>query len=322
MNPSIQTANNLEAQSLSPTTHSLSPDGIINPYPWTLSIVIPAFNEGETIGTIIQQVRQLHPYAELIVVDDHSSDNTTNVARDAGAKVIRRPYNIGNGAGVKTGVRAATGDVVVIMDGDGQHNPNDIARLLSYLDEYDMVIGARSREGQQNFTRWLGNTALNKLGSYLTGMEMQDLTSGFRAFRRSILLDYIHLLPNQFSWPTTSALAFVKGGYHVRFEPIAMLRRQGGQSKQKLFKNGFKFTIIIFRIISLFNPLRVFIPVSIVFFVLSIISYVLGALSDNDWLHLPPTALFCLISTVFFFFFGLMAEMISALRLERIRHHE
>jgi len=290
-----------------------------SPFPWTVSIVIPAFNEAATIGGVVHEVRTRYPELEIIVVDDHSADATVEIATTAGARVITRPYNIGNGAGVKTGVRAATGEIVIIMDGDGQHNPADIERLLSYIGDYDMVIGARSRSGQENWLRWLGNSALNGLGSYLTGMEMQDLTSGFRAFRRSILLDYIHLLPNQFSWPTTSALAFAKAGYHVRFEPIAMQRRQGGRSKQKLLKNGFKFTIIILRIISLFNPIRVFMPVSGFFFVLCIISYVLGALNDNNWLHLPPTALFCLIATMFFFCFGLLAETIAALRFERIR---
>lgn len=296
-----------------------TPQVAANPWPFSLSIVIPAYNEGTTIGNIIAQVHELHPYAEVVVVDDCSSDNTALVASAAGANVISRPYNIGNGAGVKTGVRAATGDVVIIMDGDGQHNPADISRLLGHIGRYDMVIGARSRAGQQNWIRWLGNSLINRLGSYLTGLKMEDLTSGFRAFRRDILLHYIHLLPNQFSWPTTSALAFAKAGYHVRFEPIAMQRRQGGRSHQKLLKNGLKFTIIIFRIISLFNPLRIFIPVMLLFILLSVVSYFLGVANDGNWLHLPPTAMFCLIAALFFFFFGLLAEMISALRFERVR---
>ncbi len=281
--------------------------------------MIPAYNEGATIGVIVEQLRRDLPYAEVVVVDDCSSDGTADYAEQAGARVVRRPYNIGNGAGVKTGVRTATGDVVVIIDGDGQHNPADIPRLLELIGPYDMVIGARNRQGQQNAIRWLGNSAINWLGSYLTGMKMEDLTSGFRAFRRRVLLDYIHLLPNQFSWPTTSALAFAKGGYHVRFEPIAMQRRQGGRSHQKLLRNGFRFTIIIFRIISLFNPLRVFLPVTGLFLLLCMLSYGLGVAADGRWLHLPPTALFCLIAALFFFFFGLMAEMIAALRFERAR---
>lgn len=296
-----------------------TPQVAANPWPFSLSIVLPVYNEGTTIGGIITQVRDLHPYAEILVVDDCSSDDTATVAAAAGARVISRPYNIGNGAGVKTGVRSAAGDVVVIMDGDGQHNPADITSLLSHIGRYDMVIGARSRAGQQNWVRWFGNAAINRLGSYLTGLKMEDLTSGFRAFRRTILLHYVHLLPNQFSWPTTSALAFAKAGYHVRFEPIAMLRRQGGRSHQKLLKNGFKFTIIIFRIISLFNPLRIFIPVMLLFMLLSVISYFLGVANDGNWLHLPPTAMLCLIAALFFFFFGLLAEMISALRFERVR---
>ena len=291
-------------------------------WPWTISVVIPARNEGATIGHVVAQVQTQLPYAEILVVDDCSSDDTADQAEAAGAKVIRRPYNIGNGAGVKTGVRHAQGEIVIVLDGDGQHDPADIPRLLALIGPYDMVIGARSRDSQQNIIRWLGNSAINWLGSYLTGLKMDDLTSGFRAFRRSILLDYIHLLPNQFSWPTTSALAFAKAGYHVRFEPIQVRRRQGGRSHQKLLKNGFKFTIIIFRIISLFNPLRVFIPVMGLFLVLCVISYGLSVANDGRWLHLPPTALFCLIAALFFFFFGLLAEMISALRFERAREDQ
>ncbi|HEY1015052.1 MAG TPA: glycosyltransferase family 2 protein [Herpetosiphonaceae bacterium] len=290
-----------------------------NPWPFALSIVIPAFNEGHKIGEIVGRIRRDYPYAELIVVDDHSSDDTADQAERAGAAVIRRPYNIGNGAGVKTGVRAASGEVVVIIDGDGQHDPADIGRLLALIGPYDMVIGARSRSGQQNWIRWLGNAAINRLGSYLTGMEMKDLTSGFRAFRRPILMHYLHLLPNQYSWPTTSALAFAKGGYHVRFEPIEMRRRQGGQSHQKLFKNGFKFATIIFRIVSLFNPLRVFAPVSGLFLLLSLVSYLLSVANNGGVFHMPPTAMLAFISALFFFMFGLLAEMIAALRLERYR---
>lgn len=298
-------------------THSTPATDAANPWPWSISFVIPAFNEAATIATIIGELRASYPYAEIVVVDDHSQDGTADIAEQAGARVIRRPYNIGNGAGVKTGVRAATGEIVVIIDGDGQHRPSDIPKLLTHIGPYDMVVGARSRTGQQNWVRWMGNLAINQLGSYLTGMKMNDLTSGFRAFRRSVLLEYIHLLPNQFSWPTTSALAFAKGGYHVRFEPITMQPRQGGQSHQKLLRNGFKFGFIIFRIISLFNPLRVFLPIMVMFLVLSVISYFLSILSGDTWLHLPPTALFCLIAAMFFFCFGLLAETISALRFER-----
>src|SRR5262245_33056304 len=199
-------------------------------WPFSVSIVIPAFNEGRTIGGVIGAALAQCPNAEVIVVDDASQDDTAQQAQAAGARVIRRPYNIGNGAGVKTGIRAATGDVVLILDGDGQHDPNDIPRLLAQIGAYDMVIGERDRAGQQNTLRWLGNSALNRLGSYLVGMEMRDLTSGFRAMRRSVIGEFLHLLPNQFSWPTTSALALAKAGYHVRFEPIAAHRRLAGHS--------------------------------------------------------------------------------------------
>src|SRR6266540_6260664 len=153
-------------------------------WPFSVSIVIPAMNEGHTIGRVIRAVQAQCPDAEIVVVDDASRDNTADEAAAAGARVIRRPYNIGNGAGVKTGIRAATGDVILILDGDGQHDPADIPRLLAHIGPYDMVIGERDRAGQQNLLRWLGNSTLNRLGSYLVGLEMRDLTCGFRAMRR------------------------------------------------------------------------------------------------------------------------------------------
>ena len=197
-------------------------------WPFSVSVVIPAMNEGQTIGRVIRAVQAQCPDAEIVVVDDASRDNTADEAAAAGARVIRRPYNIGNGAGVKTGVRAATGDVVVVIDADGQHDPADIPRLLAYIDRYDMVIATRpDRTSQQNAVRWLGNNALNAFGSYLVQMELKDLTSGFRAMRRSVLLELLHLLPNKFGWPVTTALAFATAGYHIRFEPIAMHKRDG-----------------------------------------------------------------------------------------------
>src|SRR5262249_44314856 len=158
------------------------------------------------------------------------------------------------------GVRAARGDVVLILDGDGQHDPADIPRLLAHIGPYDMVIGARDRVGQQNALRWLGNSALNRLGSHLVGMQMQDLTSAFRAMRGTIILEFLRRLPNQFSWPTTSARVFANAGYHIRFEPIVTRKRTIGQSSQKLMRNGIKFVLIILRIVTLFAPLRLFFP--------------------------------------------------------------
>ena len=196
-------------------------------WPFSVSVIIPARNESHAIGTVVRGVLEQCPDAEVIVVDDASTDDTPMQAELAGARVIRRPYNIGNGAGVKTGVRAATGDVVVVVDADGQHNPADIGRLLQYIGAYDMVIGARDRTGQQNTFRWLGNSLLNWLGSYVAGMPMEDLTSGFRVMRRSIMLEFVSLLPNQFFFAIWAgpimiqASALSLGGAWTPFTPIA-----------------------------------------------------------------------------------------------------
>ncbi|HET7601309.1 MAG TPA: glycosyltransferase family 2 protein [Gemmatimonadales bacterium] len=283
-------------------------------WPFSVSVIVPAFNEEATIAGVVEAVARRVPRAEIVVVDDASQDQTAARAAAAGARVIRRPYNLGNGAGVKTGIRAASGDVVVIVDGDGQHDPADIPRLLAHLGSYDMVIGARNRAGQQNFGRWLGNTLLNRLGSYLVGAEMRDLTSGFRAMRRDVITQFLHLLPNRFSWSTTSALAFVKAGYHVRFEPIAMRKRMGGQSGQVLLPNGVRFTLIILRIATLFSPLRIFFPIFVALELLAAAAYGWSVARGGPWLHLPPSTVMFFLGGIVLFLFGLISEQIASLR--------
>ncbi|HEU4325893.1 MAG TPA: glycosyltransferase family 2 protein [Roseiflexaceae bacterium] len=282
-------------------------------WPFSVSVVIPARNEAASIGRVVRGVLEQCPDAEVLVVDDASTDRTAEEAEAAGARVIRRPYNIGNGAGIKTGVRNATGDVLIVIDADGQHDPADIPRLLRHIGPYDMVIGERDRAGQQNWVRWAGNSALNRLGSYVVGMPMRDLTSGFRAMRRSVMLEFVHLLPNQFSWPTTSALAFAKGGYHIRFEPITVRRRESGQSAQKLLRNGIKFTLIILRIVSLFAPLRVFFPVSLAMVLLSGLAYLASVAASGIWLKIPNATVALFVGAVVIFMFGLLAEQIASL---------
>jgi glycosyltransferase involved in cell wall biosynthesis len=285
-------------------------------WPFSVSIIIPAMNEAATIGQVIRDVQAQCPDAEIVVVDDASRDDTADQAAAAGARVIRRPYNVGNGAGVKTGVRAASGDVVVIVDADGQMDPAEIPRLLSQIGPYDMVIGERDRAGQQNLIRWLGNSALNRFGSYLVGMDMRDLTSGFRAMRRSIMLEFLHLLPNRFSWPTTSALAFAKAGYHIRFEPIQMRKRQGGASTQKLLRNGVRFGLIILRIVTLFSPLRVFFPIFVALELLSLLAYFWSIANGDRWLHIPPSTGIFFLGGIIILLFGLISEQIASLRFK------
>ncbi len=286
-------------------------------WPFSISVVIPAFNEAQTIGRVIRAVREQCRDAEIIVVDDYSRDATAEQATAAGARVIRRPYNIGNGAGVKTGVRSATGDVIVVIDADGQHDPADIPRLLEHIDGYDMVIATRpDRSSQQNAVRWLGNSALNAFGTYLVQMEMKDLTSGFRAMRRAALLDLLHLLPNKFGWPVTAALAFATAGYHIRFEPIAMRKREAGQSTHKLFRNGVSKGLIILRMITLFSPLRIFFPLFLLLEALALAAYLWSVARGDAWLHLPASTVMFFLGGIVIFLFGLISEQIASLRFK------
>ena len=191
------------------------------------SIVIPAFNEAASIGAVVRDLASAADWLEILVIDDGSTDETGARAAESGARVIRHPYNKGNGAAVKSGIRQATGLFILIADADGQHRPADAARLVSHLDAYDLVIGARSVATHASIARRLGNAALNAIASYLTAQSIPDLTSGFRAARRDHLLEFIHLLPNGFSTPTTTTLAFMRAGYSVRFEPIEAAQRAG-----------------------------------------------------------------------------------------------
>src|SRR5205085_9679809 len=222
--------------------------------PGLVSIVIPAFNEGGSIAEVVGVLRAAAPWREIIVVDDGSSDGTGDSAAGAGATVVRLPYNMGNGAAVKNGIRRASGEYILIVDADGQHPPEEALRIVSRLGEYDLVIGARSTETQATQARRAGNGALNWLASYLTGREIPDLTSGFRAARAAGLREFLHLLPNGLSTPTTTTLSFIKGGYTVMFEPI-QARQRTGQSKIRLARDGAKFLLIIFKIVTLFSPM-------------------------------------------------------------------
>lgn len=288
-------------------------------YPFTVSVVIPAYNEAHGIARVLAAVRTYLPDAELLVIDDASSDETTARAQAAGARVLRHPLNKGNGAAVKTGIRNATGEVILLMDADGQMDPAYIPLLLGKLDDgYDMVVGARTPETQgDSLARRLGNAALDRLGSYLVEMPVHDLTSGYRAMRRAVILEFVHLLPNRYSYPTTSTLALAQAGYSVGFVPITGQRRQGGQSRQKLFRNGVKFGLIILRMISLFAPLRVYFPVALALHGLALLSFLISFfITDPErGLYIPNSAVGLFVGGIIVFMFGLLAEQIAALRL-------
>ena len=248
----------------------------------------------------------------MLVIDDGSTDGTGKAAGDAGARVLRHPYNKGNGASVKTGIRAATSDWIAIVDADGQHRTDDAKRIVDKLGDFDLVIGARDPRTQATAGRRIGNAVLNRLASYLTERPIPDLTSGYRAARREYLLEFIHLLPNGFSTPTTTTLAFIKAGYNVAFEPIAALPRVGS-SKIRLASDGAKFFLILLKVITIFSPLRIFAPVSGIAFAVGA-GY--GAWNYVYHARIPNGAVLLLMFSVIVILVGLISEQIATLRFE------
>ena len=246
------------------------------------------------------------------MVDDGSTDATAEQARAAGASVVSHPYCKGNGAAVKTGIRRATGEYVLIVDGDGQHQAADAARLVARLGEYDLVIGARSTGTQATQMRLLGNAALNWLAGYLSGRTIPDLTSGFRGARRSQLREFLHLLPNGFSTPTTTTLAFIKAGYNVCFEPIEAAQRVG-HSKIRFARDGVKFLLIVMKIVTLYSPFRVFLPISLASFLLGA-GYAAWTIATQS--HVTNSSVLLIMLAVIVFLVGLVSEQIAALRFE------
>jgi glycosyltransferase involved in cell wall biosynthesis len=285
-----------------------------------ISVIVPAFNEGIVIGNVIKQIRavvnKLDKYHEIIVIDDGSADNTAQNARDAGAIVIQHPYNIGNGAAVKTGIRHARGKILVTIDGDGQHDPNDILRLVNQIGPYDMVVGSRSRESDTAAHRDVANMVFNSLATYISGRKIEDLTSGFRAVKTHIARQFVYLLPNQFSYPSTITLSIVRAGYSLGYESIRFSRRDGKtKSKVKPLQDGLRFLMIILKIAVFYAPLKIFVPLSIIIFLLGV-SYGLMRIFVLSAPYGQTSAL--LMSTaVLTFLVGLVSEQIAQLRFDR-----
>lgn len=278
-----------------------------------LTIVIPAYNEEKSIARVVERTRAMKPLCEVVVVDDGSTDRTSEEAIRAGARVVRHPYNKGNGAAVKTGIRAARGEVVLLLDADGQHPPEDIDRLLQHIGEYDLVVGARTA-GQAGLHRGFANWVYNSLASYLVESKIPDLTSGFRCFKRDKVLEFIHLLPNGYSYPTTTTMCFIKSGYNVQFVPIVAHKRVG-KSKLKIWRDGIKFFTIIFKIITLFNPIKIFLPVALVWFLAGLIYGISNVILKGN---IPNGAALLISVSVIIFLSGLISEQIASLRFERI----
>ncbi len=275
-----------------------------------LSVVIPAKNEARSLSSVLGGVRQHAADAEIIVVNDGSTDDTAAVARAAGAQVIDHPYSKGNGAAIKTGARAATGDVIIFMDADGQHSPADIPRLLAKLAEgYDLVVGARGRGSQASLARGFGNWLYNKLASWIVGHRVPDLTSGFRAVRARAFREFLDLLPNGFSYPTTSTMAFFRAGYGVAFVDIVAAKREG-KSHIRLARDGGRFLLIIFKIGTLYSPLKVFVPVSAFFFASGCWYYSYTYIMDGRFTNFGALLF---TAAVLIFMIGLLSEQITQL---------
>lgn len=284
------------------------------PTPLKLSIILPARNESGAVGQTVARIRALYPEAEIIVVNDGSTDATAAVATQAGAHVISKPYGMGNGAAIKTGARAARGDVLVFMDADGQHDPADIPRLLAKLDEgYDMAVGARADGSQASVGRGLANGFYNRLASWMTNHPVLDLTSGFRAARADKFREFIHLLPNGFSYPTTSTMAFFRSAYPVAYVPIVAAKRVGTSHIRPL-RDGVRFLLIIFKIATLYSPLKLFAPVAVGFALLGLGWYGYTYATEGRFTNMSALLL---SASVIVFLIGLISEQITNLTYKR-----
>ncbi len=286
----------------------------------SVSIILPALNEASSITELIREIKRLHPDAEVIVVNDGSQDNTSEAAAAAGATVINHPYRCGNGAAIKSGARQAQGEILVFLDGDGQHDPADISQLLTRMDDgYDLAIGARQgRADQANWARWCGNLAYNRLAALLVGHPVDDLTSGFRAVRRTLFLSILDLLPNGFSYPTTSTMAFFRAGHRVVFVPISVRERTANTNSHiRLLHDGARFFTIIFRVATLYSPLKVFVPVAALLFLSGGAYYAYTFLTEGRFTNM---GVLLLVSSIFVFLIGLLSEQITTLIYMNLRH--
>lgn len=275
-----------------------------------ISIVLPAKNESGAIGKTIVQIQQLQLVHEIIVVNDGSTDSTQAVAEHAGATVVTHPYSKGNGAAIKTGARSATGDIIVFMDADGQHDPQYIPHLLEKIEQgYDLVVGARQKGSQASVGRGIANTLYNNLATYMTEQKVEDLTSGFRAVRADKFREFLYLLPNGFSYPTTSTMAFFRAGYSVTYVPIHAAKRIGKSHIQPI-KDGVRFFLIIFKIATLFSPLKMFLPIAVLLFMMAT-----GWYGYTLWDAGRFTNMSALLYTgsIMIFLMGLISEQITAL---------
>jgi glycosyltransferase involved in cell wall biosynthesis len=280
-----------------------------------ISVILPAKNESEGLRQTLPALRLCFPEAEIIVVDDGSTDATASVADELGATVLSSPYSMGNGAAIKRGARAASGDILVFMDADGQHDPALVQQLLDKLDAgFDMAVGARNASGQANTGRGAANAFYNRLASWMTGHKVADLTSGFRAVRADRFREFLHLLPNGFSYPTTSTMAFFRSAYSVAYVPILVARRVGTSSHIRPLRDGLRFLLIIFKIATLYSPLKLFAPTAIVFGLLGLGYYAYTFITEHRFTNMSALLL---SGAVIVFLIGLISEQITNLTYRR-----
>ena len=279
-----------------------------------VSIIIPAYNEAAIIGDIVSDVKTLYPDFDIVVINDGSTDDTAVAAQKAGAMVYSHPYNIGNGAAIKSGIRIASGDILVFMDGDGQHKPEDIAKLLEFFPDFDMVVGARSIIDQASLGRALGNKIYNWFASYVAKFSIKDLTSGFRAVKTNVARNFLYLLPNTYSYPTTLTLGTLRSGMSVKYVPVKIQKRETGKSNIKMIQDGVRFFMIIIRICTLYSPMRVFLPVSFAMFLLGLINYLYTFIMRNRFTNM---SVFLFVTAILIFMMSLISEQICQMRFER-----
>ncbi len=290
------------------------PSDIRNPKS-EITIIIPAYNEEASIAGVLESLREWGARAEIIVIDDASTDRTAAIAETTGVRVIKHLHNKGYGAALKTGIRAATGDIVVMMDADSEHNAEQIQRLLDALGDYDMVVGARGKGSNAPLLRRPGKWILSKVANYLAQTKIPDLNSGLRAFRREVAILFLHLLPNGFSFTTTLTLALFKEGYNIVYVPI-VTRARVGSSTVNPIRDGINTLMLIVRVVALFDPLRVFFPTSIALFLIGIAYWIWDVVSRAR-LNIPSGAVVLLVSAVIVFMFGILADQVSAIRREK-----
>jgi len=277
------------------------------------TVIIPAYNEGQSIGNIVDKLIEMYPGFEVLVIDDGSTDDTALHAKNAGARVYRHPYNIGNGAAVKSGIRVAHGDILVFMDADGQHRPEDVATMLAHFPDYDMVIGARSGSKRGLRIRSIGNTLLNRLASYVAKQPVRDLTSGFRAVKSTLARQFLYLLPNTYSYPTTLTLSVMRSGRTVKYIPITTTQRVTGKSNIRVMKDGIRFFMIVVKVCTMFSSFRVFLPVSFATFMVGLIYYLY---TYFRWGRFTNMSALLFTTSVIIFMMGLVSDQVCQMRFE------